>query len=86
MSKRKKLLLFAGASLIILLLHFAATEQKYAGLGHAVEFTEGFNKMIGSSPLWFIDFPYQVLYWRLSGSARFAAPMDLGFSYRVVDQ
>jgi len=63
-----------------------AIEQKYAGLGHTVEFTAGFNKMIGSSPLWFVDFPYQVLYWRLSGSARFAAPIDVGFGYRVFDQ
>ncbi|MBT9174122.1 MAG: hypothetical protein DDT21_02533 [Syntrophomonadaceae bacterium] len=109
-SKKKKLLFFAGAFLITLLLHFAAAiyltgivddnmgeragsiaeqaiKQRYAGLGHTVEFTGGaFKAMIGSSPLWLVDFPYQVLYWRWSGFTRFAAPMEVGINYKVFDQ
>ncbi|MBT9173626.1 MAG: hypothetical protein DDT21_02027 [Syntrophomonadaceae bacterium] len=109
-SKKKKLLFFAGAFLITLLLHFAAAiyltgivdermggragsiaeqaiKQRYAGLGHTVEFTGGgFEAMIGSSPMWLVDFPYQLLYWRLSGFTRFAAPMDVGLSFTVLDQ
>ena len=110
LSRRVKLLFFAGVLLITLLLHFAATiyltaliddsmggrafsiaqraiTQRYAGLGYTVEFTGGgFKTMIGSSPLWLVDFPYQALYWRLSGFTRFAAAMDVGFSYTVLDQ
>ena len=64
-----------------------AIKQRYAGLGHTVEFTGGaFKAMIGSSPLWPIDFPYQVLYWQLSGFTRFAAPMEVGINYKVFDQ
>ena len=108
-SQKKKLLLFTGALLITLLLHFAATiyfialiddnmgerafsiaqqavTQKYAALGYTVEFQTGGMEMIGSSPLWFADFPYQALYWRISGFARFAAPMEVALDYRVFDQ
>ncbi|MCL5982259.1 MAG: hypothetical protein M1571_07100 [Firmicutes bacterium] len=64
-----------------------AIKQRYVGLGHTVEFTGGaFKAMIGSSPLWPIDFPYQVLYWQLSGFTRFAAPMEVGINYKVFDQ
>jgi len=62
-------------------------EQKYTALGYTVDFTGGGSKtMAGSSHLSPIDFPYQVLYWRLSGYTRFAAPMEIGFGYRVYNR
>lgn len=63
-----------------------AITQRYAGLGYTVEFLSGHNAMIGSSPLWFADFPYQVLYWRWSGFTRFAAPIDIGLDYKVFNE
>jgi len=70
---------------------FAIAEQtielKYTALGYTVDFTGGGSKMMaGSSHLSPVDFPYQALYWKLSGYTRFAAPMEIGFGYRVYNQ
>jgi len=63
-----------------------AITQRYAGLGYTVDFPSGGKEMIGSSPLWFVDFPYQVLYWRVSGFTRFAAPIEVWLDCKVFDR
>jgi hypothetical protein len=108
-SLKKKLLLFAGALIITLLLHFAAgmltlslvdddlaeaaepiareaVAHKYADLGYTVKLDVSKAGMFGSSPLWFIDLPYQFSYWGLSGFNRFVAPVDVWIGYSVFDQ
>jgi hypothetical protein len=108
-SIKNKFFLFAGALLITLLLHFAATicfiiythdelgetavsiaqqavERRFAALGYTVEVKGGSISIIGSSPLWLIDFPYQVLYWRWSDFTRFAAPVEIGVRYELLDR
>jgi hypothetical protein len=111
-SRKRRFLLFAGALLSILLLHFAATiylsrvlfigeamgesafdiaqqsiEQRYAEIGYTVKFRgAGFTAHGGSSPLLIVDYPYQILYWLLSGFTRFAAPVDTGIFYEVFNQ
>jgi|GEM_PF-752751 len=63
-----------------------AIKQRYAEFGYTVDLVGGgFKSMAGNSYLSWVDFPYQVLYWRLSGYTQFVAPIDIGFAYRVSD-
>jgi len=57
-----------------------------AGLGYRVEVTGGvWMSFVGSSPLVFFDFPYQVLYWHALGRDAFATPIRLTLRYNLFD-
>lgn len=59
--------------------------EKYAAEEYRVEAGSGFHAMVGHSPIALFDFPYQVLYWKLSLESEFLAPMMVGFYYTVFD-